>query len=87
METEAPVRVGPRIGDRLSNGAWCLDARQTHFGGELNKWVVLAFHSGAGAEAPFATSRCDAFGNVNPMTYSYFATLPYATFDFTYERG
>lgn len=83
---EPRLLAGPNIGDRLSNGAWCLAARRTHREGHYT-FVVLTFHSGAGAEAPFAVGRCSPGGEVNPITYDYFATLPYAMFNYTYERG
>lgn len=81
----------PRIGERLSNGAWCLAAKKyceyDPVKGRIYTWIVLAFHSGAGRTAPFAVGRCSPTGVVNPTTYDYFATLPYAMFNYTYERG
>lgn len=83
-------------GNRLPNGAWVLDAKESPAAFEMQaredrhvqyKYIVLTFHSGAGAQEPFATGRADEGGRINPISYIYFPTLPKAMFDYTYERG
>jgi len=85
METDLALEltVGLAVGSRLRNGAWCLAARPSPHAFALKAegkdvqytYVCLTFHSGAGAEAPFAVGRFDAGGRVNPVTYDYYATL------------
>jgi len=45
-------RRDPEVATRLHNGCWCLAAKEARNPGE---YVVLGFHSGAGAVQPFAT--------------------------------
>lgn len=51
-----------KVGSRLKNGAWVLDAREGRFHDE---GIVLGFHSGAGAHAVFCIWKV----NRDEMTY------------------
>ncbi len=79
--------LSKKIGDRLKNGSWllmhkpCVRAYQSLGKGltePIYTEIFIAFHSGAGRQQPFAVGRCDPYGNVNPMSLWYYATLPQA---------
>lgn len=90
MTTTAPEPLHSRLetARRLHNGAWVLAARPADKPGQFHEEIhaVLTFHSGAGAEAPFATGYARPSGVLIQGSYRYFATIEYALFDYTYER-
>lgn len=72
-----------KIGDKLRNGSWLLMHKPSVRAYKMLENVqyteiFIAFHSGAGRQQPFAVGRCDPYGNVNPISLWYYATLPQA---------
>lgn len=85
--TAAPSFPLPEVASKLENGCWVLDARKINEGRQI---IVLGFHSGAGAEEPFATWEISAHRPKHTYSGHYFKTIGEAYADFTHriiERG
>ena len=85
-------------GDKNSLGHYVLEVRKSVTALEMAQGkedsyvkfdsIGLFFCPAAGAEGLFATGRIDSrTGQVNVLTYDYFASLPFAEFNFRYERS
>lgn len=83
--------------DKNSLGHYILETRESAHAAQLKRdgtyavrydGIGLFFCPAAGAEAPFAVGRINlTSGEVNPITYYYYATLPYAEFNYRFGQS